>query len=1046
MTMSDLPTDQAARDRFTNDWSVNLAVVANAGSGKTTAISERLAAMAVSEGGSEMLRKTAVVTYTKKAASQIGQRARSVLLRRMADAGKTDMEPLARLDRAFFGTIHSFCLLLARRHGSTLGIHLNPTLAEEGEERYWEEFLEQDPMTFTAVPECQVAAFLRHASLDEIFELARDMALSEARRLLEHGASPLPPAPSATALEAILAATARKGAGAQALARNQATARDWLRRFASESDRLPVAAPEGVAAGIKDLYRCFFAPLKEWLARTGGALAAELSVRYRSWRLDRGVQTYADQVETALSVLDDPSMLERIRSEGWRVVLDEAQDTDRSQFSVLVEIVRPPGALLGTWPRERGRPPRPGHFCMVGDAQQGIYSTRADIRNFQEHVAAFADKNGGERLSFDVTFRAPRRVVRLLNHTLSDAFGAGRAYNFGLPSADGAPAPFLQVTYEPLVAGPVNIEGGAWRLPIAAAPVVGTRKVADRKLENEARQVARFLAAGGPGSVGAGAWGDMCIIAPRRAWLPIIRDELEAAGMKVALQMRRNRSGDNPVYAWLSGLLATICDPENGFEWAGVLRELFAVSDEAIASALRVTGAFAWDEPENYDEPIRAAFVLLGPFIGRADAEGDSLAAFATDLVSACGLVEKARRVDPEGGLEDELARLLARASELSLAGGGPRAWFRDLLESMEEFRASGRPAQDSINLITAHSAKGLEWPVVIPFGLWRTVGSRGADGLRIIPGREGGSRVVFDNDGVDADTRESRERARLRELVRLLYVTLTRAQNALVIPWTEGGVPEKNSFAEIWGLDPDALDPMPAREPGGLRKAVGPAAAAVPPAWSPNPMPAPPAPAFPKRILPHQLARAHDGTRSARHESSLDDPLPARDEADPLDYGIWWHQTLEFLPWNGDEASVAAHGASSLSKAQELGFRSRGAAEWDRLLASEPWRLMRDRRWTRLAEVGVFAPLGEEGWIDGVIDLVLYDPEARELWIVDWKTNRRGPSEDEGALLGRLSSDYEKQLSAYGACASVFFPGSPVRLWVYSTVAGAWTGVGGLR
>ena len=46
--MAERPSDQDARDRFTGDWGTNLAVTANAGSGKTTAISERLAAMAAS--------------------------------------------------------------------------------------------------------------------------------------------------------------------------------------------------------------------------------------------------------------------------------------------------------------------------------------------------------------------------------------------------------------------------------------------------------------------------------------------------------------------------------------------------------------------------------------------------------------------------------------------------------------------------------------------------------------------------------------------------------------------------------------------------------------------------------------------------------------------------------------------------------------------------------------------------------------------------------------------------------------------------------------
>ena len=83
--------DQEARDRFRDEWEANFAVSANAGSGKTTAISERLAAMALAPDGPARLRKTAVVTYTKKAAAQIEQRARQVLLRRITEAGSKDL-------------------------------------------------------------------------------------------------------------------------------------------------------------------------------------------------------------------------------------------------------------------------------------------------------------------------------------------------------------------------------------------------------------------------------------------------------------------------------------------------------------------------------------------------------------------------------------------------------------------------------------------------------------------------------------------------------------------------------------------------------------------------------------------------------------------------------------------------------------------------------------------------------------------------------------------------------------------------------------------
>ena len=1043
--MSEPPSDQAARDRFTNDWAVNFAVVANAGSGKTTAISERLAAMALSDRAAEMLRWTAVVTYTKKAAAQIGQRARSVLLRRMAEEGRADMEPLARLERVFFGTIHSFCLLLARRHGSTLGIHLNPALIEEGDDGPWEEFLEQDPMTFSSLGPRQVAAFLRHASLDDVFMLARELDPATARGLVLRAVPAAPTAPSAGVLEEILSAKpARKGSGADALEHNKEAARQWLQRFAEGTDGLPIAVPQGGAAGIVELYRRFFNPLKQWLADAGGVLAAELSLRYAEWRAGGGLQTHADQVEAALAVLDDPRMLEGIRAEGWRVILDEAQDTDAKQFAVLVEIVRPPGSPPGTWPGG-GEGPRPGHFCMVGDAQQGIYSSRADIRNFQDHVAAFEGGNGGERLTFDVTFRTPRRVARLLNETLPGAFGPGRVHNEGLPPSEGAPAPLLQVPYEPLVPFRGNAEGGAWMLAYAASPVSGTRRVGDQRLADEARRVAGLLASAGPASVGARSWGDICVLAPRRTWLPIIRDEFEAAGLKTALQLRRNRNGDNPVYAWVSGLLAVVCDPENTFEWVGVLREIFAVSDAAIASCLRGEGRLKWEDPGDLPEPVRSAVEAMGPFIDRADGEGESLERFATDLVGACGLAVKARLVDPEGGLADELERLLARAAELGASGGGPREWLRDLVGSLEEFRAAGRPAPDAVNLITSHSAKGLEWPVVIPVGLWRALRWREPGGLRVIPGRGGPPRLVLDNDGVGADTRLSGERERLRESVRLLYVTLTRALSAVVVPWSAGTIPEKNSLADLWGFDPGGLEPLPAASPPPAPAGAAASFAGMngfSSSWAHLPQSAR-APAFPSRILPHQLARAPDFARAALHESALDGALPAKDGADPLDYGIWWHETLEFLPWTGDGAAVAAHGAASLARAEQLGFGQRAGEEWDRLLASGPWGLIRSPRWTRLAEVGVFAPLGTEGWIDGVIDLVLRDTNANELWIVDWKTNRRTAREDDRALLARLCADYEGQLSAYGACASGFFPGSAVSLWVYSTVAGDWISSG---
>jgi ATP-dependent exoDNAse (exonuclease V) beta subunit len=293
----------------------------------------------------------------------------------------------------------------------------------------------------------------------------------------------------------------------------------------------------------------------------------------------------------------------------------------------------------------------------------------------------------------------------------------------------------------------------------------------------------------------------------------------------------------------------------------------------------------------------------------------------------------------------------------------------------------------------------------------------------------------------VDEETREAKHRKELRELVRLLYVTLTRSRTALVIPWAENADLEKDCFAGIWDLDPRELDPLP-EHPGRVLAPARRPAGGQPAPDAPASVATISVPEMPRRILPHELSAAPDPARAALHESGLEAPQPARAGPDPLEYGVWWHEALEGLPWSGDNLAVEAHGARALSKAAELGFEDRGRQEWERFLASEPCRLIREPRWARLAEAGILAPYRAGEWIDGVIDLVLHDPAAGEVWIVDWKTNRRDGAEDDAGLAGRLASLYQPQLAAYGGCAAAFFPGCRIRLWVYSTVAGIWAPV----
>src|SRR5512132_2102707 len=98
------PHDESLRARFASELDRNFSVVASAGSGKTTAITERILSIARSPNAAETLPHLVVVTFTNRAADEMQQRTRQALLQE-----HLRQEVQTAFNRAFFGTIHSFC-------------------------------------------------------------------------------------------------------------------------------------------------------------------------------------------------------------------------------------------------------------------------------------------------------------------------------------------------------------------------------------------------------------------------------------------------------------------------------------------------------------------------------------------------------------------------------------------------------------------------------------------------------------------------------------------------------------------------------------------------------------------------------------------------------------------------------------------------------------------------------------------------------------------------------------------------------------------------
>src|SRR4029453_16923820 len=127
--------DEEARQRFAHELSHNFSVIASAGSGKTRAISDRV--VQIAKDRSEWLPQLVVVTYTNRAADEMQQRTRQQIL----EAGLS-LDVIEAFNRAFFGTIHSFCVKLLATHGHHLGLPARlETITDDDD--LWNEFVEQ---------------------------------------------------------------------------------------------------------------------------------------------------------------------------------------------------------------------------------------------------------------------------------------------------------------------------------------------------------------------------------------------------------------------------------------------------------------------------------------------------------------------------------------------------------------------------------------------------------------------------------------------------------------------------------------------------------------------------------------------------------------------------------------------------------------------------------------------------------------------------------------------------------------------------------------
>ncbi len=729
------------------------------------------------------------------------------------------------------------------------------------------------------------------------------------------------------------------------------------------------------------------------------------------------------------------------------ILLDEAQDTGPDAWDV---IERPLAEFFsGTGARETGRT-----FFAVGDKKQSIYSFQgADAELFDAKELDLGKKIAAaapyENVPLKASFRTTAPVLAFVDRLFAPAAvfeGVSDAAPEHHVTREGAAG---RVEIWPLVPRETAQPANAWDAPVDQASATDPKRLL---AEAVASEIAGWLRDGEslPSQGRAVAPGDIMILVQKRGSLfhEMIR-ALGRAGVAVAGADKVALVEDQAALDLLSYARAALYEGDD-LSLAETLKSpFFNIDEDSLFELAHARGAVPlWRALcERCDERAEWSAAAREIAAARGVAHREGPIAFFMHILEtgeASGWRKLARRLGLPS--REPIEEFLRQAFDFEASNPRSLRLFLDAaMKSQAMANRESSEAGDSVRVMTAHKAKGLEANIVFILDahappnkgdketLFRIGGPSGAD----VPVLGIGDAKLA---GALAKARERKSKRAFDEYRRLLYVAATRAKDRLTICGHQLGnrkYPETSEpQARTWhALALDAMGPEheigEERFGGKVRRIASPQTAApMPererraaeieediPVWLLTP---PAIERAARRLSPSMLApEAADAAYA-----------PGRSE-DAFLRGRILHRLLELLP----EVAPEARGPGARRIAARMGGNLDEAAR-DSLVA-EAMQVLGDPRFAPvfapggLSEAAIGgAPKGARAglMLSGQIDrLVILEDR---ILIVDYKTNRPPPARVEDVAPG-----YIAQLAAYRALLQQIYPRHEIEaalLWTY--------------
>lgn len=467
------------------------------------------------------------------------------------------------------------------------------------------------------------------------------------------------------------------------------------------------------------------------------------------------------------------------------ILIDEFQDTDRVQNEIIFSIAAIP-EHRGPWQKARLRP---GSLFLVGDPKQAIYRFRgADIEAYQHCRELIRAQDGGAILDITANFRSQGAVIKHVNRCFEAVFAktSQPQYVALAPTIVDFTYPISCVTRFTVQ---VRAEGRIYAEMFREAEAARVAEICGRLIGNVTIPRA-------DGSQSPLRPGDIALLSPGHTGLWQYERALERRRLAVSSQAGRSlmlRQETQDILA----LLRVLADSSDVLAFGALMRgPLVGLSEQEL---LDITAALPpGDGGQATYFTVRTDPDLvqhaLAMSVLRELQTLRKVAPLSTPSFILASAIERlnvrvimaARHANRNARALANLDALIERARRYAVSG--LRAFVRDLQAEWDNKSKARVPegridaAEDAIEIVTIHSAKGLEWSVVIPINstseLYRGnqfVHRQSDNSLHWMLGG------VAPLDLASARAEEGAEEADQRE--RIWYVACTRARDLLILP-----------------------------------------------------------------------------------------------------------------------------------------------------------------------------------------------------------------------------------------------------------------------